>query len=353
MMNFNRREFCKTLGLGTAGLLLNLPFSLSTCQRKSRKDLAKDNELTIKVIGLGGLGTRCLDQMIQMGLKDIEFTVMNADKFSLVQSLCPSKIHLGESSTKGNGCGMNPELGYAYTLNSQETITTILRGSNIVFIVAGMGGGTGTGGAPVVARIARDLGAVPIGVVTMPFSFEGKWRLRNAQEGLQKLKEASDLIIMVPNDFVINFFPPQVLLIDVLNKSIDIISSSVKNLLDFFLASASGCLYFSDVKNLFSRLGLAYAGIGSDPEKSILRAVQTATDYPLLKDVPLSRARKVICILRVSSQERLANVQYASEIVVKKFPRDTDFIFHVSVDKSDRTEAVLFISGFAWEQSVS
>lgn len=352
-MNLARRKFCRIFSLGAAGLLLKTPFSFlaSSRPRNSEGQRPKGNKLKIKVIGLGDVGTKSVDQMMSMGLTDINFTVLNTDQGSLAQSLCPSKVLLGGSLAKGNGCGMNPEMGYACAQRSRETIARIIRGNDAVILVAGLGGGTGTGGAPVVSGIAKGLGAVSTGVVTMPFHFEGRWRSRNAQEGLKKLEEASDLIIPIPNESIFNFFSTQALLTDVLAKSLEVMSLAASKLTDLLLDSGSDGRDFRDKINLFSQLGLAYLGIGGNGERDILRAAQSAIHYPLLKDVPFDRARKVIYTLRVCGQQRLIDVRAASRIIEKSFSRDTDFISDVVIDKRDRAEAVLFVSGFARERT--
>jgi len=346
-MNLARRKFCRIFSLGAAGLLLKTPFPFSSRPRVPGDQRFKDNKLKIRVIGLGAVGTKSIDHMIGMGLRDVDFTVINADQGSLNESLCPSKVLLGGSLAKGNGCGMNPEMGYACAQRSRETIARILRGSDVVILVAGLGGGTGTGGAPVVAGIAKDVDAVSIGVVTMPFYYEGRWRLRNAQEGLKKLEEASDLVIPIPNESIFNFFSTQAFLTDVFAKSIEVVSLAASKVADLYFDTGSDCLDFLNKEHLFSGLGPTYLGIGGDGESSILRAAQKAIRFPLLSNVPFDRARKVIYTLRVCGQHRLIDVRAASRIIEESFSGRTDFISNVIIDKKDRTEVVLFVSGFA------
>lgn len=301
----------------------------------------------IKVIGLGRAGCNFVDHMIKKELNGVEFIMANADVPYLEQRMCPSKIILGKNLGAPLGCGGDPKFGYVFTMESRGTIRRYLKGSDVVLIAAGMGGGTGTGGSPVVAQISKDLGAWTIATVTMPFSFEGKRRSRNAQKGLNELKEASDITVLIPNNAIRHMVPRSARLVDIFNKSDEVLSCVVKTFSNILLTPRMLSPAFTDIKRTFSQPGLSRIGVGTAAENGLMGAVQEAIHSPLLEGISLKKARAIICNMMLSGDETMGEIQDAFDLLERQLHEDAELIWDTVIEQREKAQVVFIASGFA------
>lgn len=285
----------------------------------------------IVVIGVGGAGNNAVNRMIDEDISSVEFYVVNTDKQALATSKAPNRLVLGEEITQGLGAGGEPSVGKAAAEASSEDIRNIVHGANMVFIAAGMGGGTGTGAAPVVARIAKEEGALTVAIVTRPFSFEGKKRITNSIEGLNELKEAVDSIIIVSNDklLMVNGTAP---ISEAFAESDRVLSQSVKTVTDLILLPAVINLDFADVKNTLKDSGIALIGfgMGTGSNKS-LDAAQNAINSPLL-EASINGARRAICAVTCGTQVSLYEAQETVDRIIEAAGSTIDVKFGVSIN---------------------
>ena len=246
----------------------------------------------LKVFGVGGAGGNAVNAMIAAGVKGVEFIAANTDLQALDISTAPTKLQLGAKLTKGLGTGANPELGRKSALEDAERIAELLVGTDMLFITAGMGGGTGTGVAPVVAGIARDCDALTVGVVTKPFLFEGKTRLAQAEDGLRELKETCDTVITIPNQRLMNVVARNTTLSDAFNIANDVLRQAVEGISNLVTQGGLINLDFADVKTIMSEMGMALMGTGQAAgENRALEAAQQAISSPLLEEAAIDGAR--------------------------------------------------------------
>src|SRR5499426_1325911 len=249
----------------------------------------------IKVIGVGGGGGNGVNTMISAKLTGVDFIAANTDAQSLEANRAPVKLQLGGAITKGLGAGANPEIGRRAALEDQEKIKEYLSGSDMVFITAGMGGGTGTGAAPVIARIARESNALTVAVVTKPFLFEGKKRMRQADDGIRELKEDVDALIAIPNQRLLSVASKTTTLIDAFQKADEVLLHAVRGISDLIVTPGLINLDFADVRAVMAEMGLAMMGASSaNGENRAVEAAQKAISSPLLEDVSISGARGVL-----------------------------------------------------------
>jgi len=242
-----------------------------------------ENQATIKVIGIGGAGSNAVNRMIQEGVMGVHFIALNTDAQALSQSLAPTKIQLGDAVTRGLGAGGNPEVGRAAAMESQEVIEGLLEGVDMVFVTGGMGGGTGTGAAPVVAEIAKRKGILTVGVVTKPFLPEGPRRKRQAEEGAARLKEHVDTLITVPNDRLLSFVERKTTMQDAFAAADDVLRQGVQGISDIILLPGIINVDFADVRSVMSDAGVALMGLGRGVgEQRAKIAAQQAANSPLL-----------------------------------------------------------------------
>ena len=344
-MVISRREFVKLISFATAGLFFEIPLPVSARFRSHKEKTLEDERPRIRVIGMGGAGCRAVDHMVKMGLNDVEFIVADTDGFALQLSQCPSKILLGKSLNTGLCCGAGLETGYACTLESRETIRQYLKDSDVVLIVAGMGGGTGTGGAPVIARISGELGAWTIGAVTMPLSFEAKRRSKNAQKGLNKLKEAADITVLIPNNAIQHLVPPCATLVDAFNKLDEVLSCVVKTFSNILLTPRMLSPAFTDIKRTFSQLGLSSIGVGTTAENGLRGAVQKAIHSPLLEGISLKKARAIILL---TGDETMGEIQEAFDLLERQLHEDAELIWDTVIEQREKAQVTLIASGFAY-----
>lgn len=285
----------------------------------------------IVVIGVGGAGNNAVNRMIDENISSVEFYVANTDRQALATSKAPNRIVLGESVTNGLGAGGDPSVGKAAAEASAEEIRGIVRGANLVFIAAGMGGGTGTGAAPVIASIAREEGALTVAIVTRPFTFEGKKRIANSVEGLNELKDAVDSIIIVSNDklLMVSGTAP---IGEAFSESDRVLAQSVKTVTDLILSPAYINLDFADVKNTLKDSGIALIGFGMGQGANRAQdAAQAAISSPLL-EASINGARRAICAVTCGSQVSLYEAQETVDRIIEAAGSNVDIKFGVSIN---------------------
>ncbi len=294
-----------------------------------------ENSAKIKVIGVGGAGGNAINNMIASNLQGVKFIAANTDAQALEISKAPIRIQLGEGMTEGLGAGANPQVGRDAALENEEEIRHALADSHMVFITAGFGGGTGTGAAPVIAEICKDLGALTVAVVTKPFSFEGKKRSRMAEEGIDTLKKVVDTAITIPNDRLRGLASKKATLMEMFVKADEILLHSVKGITDLIMMPGVVNLDFADVRTTMSKAGLALMGIGiSSGEHRAVEAAGKAISHPLLEDVPIRGARGVLMNITATSDMEFEEVAEASEYIHSEVGEDAEIFWGTSVDEN-------------------
>ena len=294
-----------------------------------------DNEKSakIKVIGVGGAGGNAINNMIASNLQGVKFIAANTDAQALEISQAPIRIQLGEGITEGLGAGANPQVGRDAALENEEDLREALADSHMVFITAGFGGGTGTGAAPVIAEICKDLGALTVAVVTRPFSFEGKKRSKQAENGIEALKQVVDTAITIPNDRLRGLASKKATLVEMFLKADEILLHSVKGITDLIMMPGVVNLDFADVRTTMSKAGMALMGIGiSSGENRAVEAAEKAISHPLLEDVPITGARGVLMNITASSDMEFEEVAEASEYIHNEVGEDAEIFWGTSVD---------------------
>ena len=298
-----------------------------------------DNDLTqfakIKVIGVGGGGNNAVNRMISLGLEGVEFIAINTDAQALLTALAPKRMQIGEKLTRGLGAGARPEIGQKAAIESRDEIIAALRDSDMVFITAGMGGGTGTGAAPVVAECAREIGALTVGVVTRPFSFEGPKRKKNADMGIENLKKRVDTIITIPNDRLLQVVDKKTPMTKAFSIADDILRQGVKGISDLIAVPGIVNLDFADVKSIMQNAGSALMGIGeASGENAVVDAVKAAIDSPLL-ETSIQGARGVLLNIMGSPDNlSMMEVNEASTTVAESAHPDAEIMWGISTGES-------------------
>ncbi|HOJ52874.1 MAG TPA: cell division protein FtsZ [Syntrophales bacterium] len=303
----------------------------------------------IKVIGIGGGGGNAVNTMISYQLKGVDFITANTDVQALSTISAPVKIHLGAQVTKGRGAGANPELGRQAAIESRDMIFECLEGADMVFITAGMGGGTGTGGAPVVAEICKELGALTVAVVTKPFGFEGKVRAQQAEEGIAELRKIVDTLIVVPNQRLLSLGGRNLTLREAFKKADDILYHAVRGISDLVIVPGVINLDFADVRNIMSNMGLALMGTGTaSGENRAVEAVQRAISSPLLEDNSIQGARGVLLNITGGPDMSLYEVNEAASMVQSEVHEDANIIFGTVIDENmgDEIRITVIATGF-------
>jgi len=311
-----------------------------------------DKSAKIKVIGVGGAGGNAINNMIDSNLQGVKFIAANTDAQSLEISKAPIKIQVGEKLTEGLGAGANPQLGRDAALENTDAIRSALEGSHMVFITAGFGGGTGTGAAPVIAEICKDVGALTVAVVTKPFSFEGKKRLRMADEGLEHLKEFADTVITIPNDRLRGLATKNATMIEMFKKADEILLHSVKGITDLIMMPGLVNLDFADVRTTMSKAGMAIMGIGiSSGENRAVEAAEHAISHPLLEDISIAGAKGVLMNITSTSNLTMEEMTEASERIYKEVGDDAEIIWGAVVDDSlgDEIRVTVIATGIGVE----
>ena len=298
-------------------------------------DITLGNNAKLKVIGVGGGGGNAVQNMITSGLQGVQFICANTDMQALCRNNAPVKIQLGEKLTKGLGAGANPAVGREAALESVNAIREAIGDADMVFVTAGMGGGTGTGAAPVVAQTAKEMGALTVGVVTKPFSFEGARRRRFAEEGLEEFKQHVDCLITIPNDRLLAFAPKKTPFSAMLQKANDVLFYAVKGISDVILADGMINLDFADVRTTMSESGMALMGTGvAAGENRAREAAQRAINSPLLEDVSLESAKAVLYNITASMDISTDEIAEIGDIIADATPEDTNIIFGVVYDEN-------------------
>ena len=312
-----------------------------------------DQFAKIKVIGVGGGGNNAVNRMISLGLEGVEFIAINTDAQALLTAMAPKRMQIGEKLTRGLGAGARPEIGEKAAMESREDIINALRGSDMVFITAGMGGGTGTGAAPVVAECAREIGALTVGVVTRPFTFEGPKRKKNADIGIDNLKRNVDTIITIPNDRLLQVVDKKTPMTQAFTIADDILRQGVKGISDLIAVPGLVNLDFADVKSIMSDAGSALMGIGeASGENATVNAVKAAIDSPLL-ETSLQGARGVLLnIMGAQDNLPMMEINEASTTIQEAAHPDAEIIWGVSVDESlgDKVSVTVIATRFDEEE---
>ncbi|CCH48841.1 cell division protein FtsZ [Pseudodesulfovibrio piezophilus] len=296
-------------------------------------EIEHDTNAKIKVVGCGGGGGNAVNNMIQSALKGVKFIVANTDHQDINKSLAEHKIQIGEKLTKGLGAGANPEIGRSAAMESVDLIREALEGSDMVFITAGMGGGTGTGSAPVVAEVAREMGALTVGVVTKPFYFEGKRRLQQAEEGARALADVVDSIITIPNDRLLQLAAKKASFSDMLKKADEVLYYAVKGIADLITVHGLINLDFADVKAAMASSGMALMGTGiASGESRAKEAAMKAITSPLLEDVSIEGAKGVLINITCGPDMLIDEVSEAADIIYKEAHDDAEIFFGTVFD---------------------
>ncbi|MDR2728835.1 MAG: cell division protein FtsZ, partial [Chitinispirillales bacterium] len=279
----------------------------------------------MKVIGVGGAGGNAVKRMVDAGLKGVEFIAINTDAMALDNNNAATRIQAGEKLTKGLGAGANPDVGRAAMEESRDRIREVLDGADMVFITAGMGGGTGTGGAPVVAEIARELGILTVAIVTRPFLFEGRVRDRNAKKGIDDLRRNVDTIIVIPNQKVLSISDRNTPLIDAFKTADDVLYQGTKGISDLISVNGIVNLDFADVKTVMKDMGDALMGTGiAEGDDRAVLAAESAIHSPLLDDISIAGARGLLINITGGDDLGMYDVADATEVVYKAVGKDSE-----------------------------
>lgn len=308
----------------------------------------------IKVVGVGGGGGNAVNRMIMSGLSGVEFLALNTDAQALVSSNAKIKLQIGDKLTKGLGAGANPEIGKNAALEDKDKVREALEGADMVFITAGMGGGTGTGAAPVVAEIAKDLGALTVGVVTKPFSFEGRKRMIQAENGIKVLKANVDTLITIPNDRLLQVVDQHTSINDAFKIADDVLRQGVQGISDLILEPGLINLDFADVKAIMTEAGSALMGIGTGSgENRAVMAAEQAISSPLL-EATVQGAKGVLINITGGEDLTLYEVNKAAEIISNSADPDANIIFGAVVkeDVKDMVKVTVIATGFSADEII-
>ena len=310
-----------------------------------------DGTATIKVIGVGGAGNNAVNRMIEAGIRNVDFIAVNTDRQTLNESKAGSKIQIGEKLTRGLGAGANPDTGAQAAEESKAEIAEVLKGADMVFVTAGMGGGTGTGAAPVVAATAKELGILTIGVVTKPFTFEGKKRLAQAERGVASLKGKVDTLVVIPNDKLLQVIDRKTSMIEAFRMADDVLRQGVQGISDLISVPGIINLDFADIKTIMLNQGMAHMGIGSaSGENRAEDATKQAIQSPLL-ETSIEGARGIIINITGGSDMGLHEINTAAELVQRSADPEANIIFGAVVDDSlgDELQITVIATGFEKE----
>jgi cell division protein FtsZ len=308
-----------------------------------------DQNAKIKVIGIGGGGGNAVNTMITQKMHGVDFIVANTDAQALRTSLAPTKIQLGGQLTKGLGAGANPTVGRDAALEEKERLAETLQGADMIFIAAGMGGGTGTGAAPIIAETARQVGALTVGVVTKPFSREGKQRLAKAEEGIKELKQHVDSLIVIPNDRLLGLAGKSMSILDAFKPSDDVLRQAVQGISDLITTHGMINVDFADVRAIMSERGMAMMGIGiATGENRAVEAATRAISSPLLEDIDISGAKGVLVNISGSASMTMEEFDAASRVIHEKVHDDANIIIGLLIDETlgDSIKITAIATGF-------
>ena len=313
------------------------------------QDNLKINSAVIRVLGVGGGGCNAVNSMIESDIKSAEFIAVNTDNQALLLSRADKCLQIGEALTKGLGAGSDPNIGEAAAEESKDEIAAMLEGTDLLFIAAGMGGGTGTGAASVIARIARDMNILTVAVVTKPFSFEGKVRNENANKGIINLKKYVDTLVIIPNDKLLQFLPAQVGMLDAFKVADDMLKQGIVGIVDLIATPSLINLDFADVRTVIRNQGLAHMGIGrAKGENRVIESVRQAVSSPLL-ETTIEGARSVILNVTGGKDLMLNEVNEAAVLVQGIIDPSANIIFGATIDDTmaDEVKITVIATGFS------
>jgi cell division protein FtsZ len=315
-------------------------------------DTNLDQLATIKVIGVGGGGNNAVNRMIEHGVQGVDFIAVNTDAQALNLSKAEIKMQIGGKLTRGLGAGANPEVGKKAAEESKEQIEEALRGADMVFVTAGMGGGTGTGAAPVIAQIARDLGALTVGVVTRPFSFEGKKRSSQAAGGIASMKEAVDTLIVIPNDRLLEIVDKSTPMLEAFREADNVLRQGVQGISDLIAVPGLINLDFADVKTIMANKGSALMGIGvAAGENRAAEAAKKAISSPLL-ETSIDGAQGVLMNITGGTNLSLYEVQEAADIVASASDQEVNMIFGSVINENLKDEIIVTVIATGFNEEV-
>jgi cell division protein FtsZ len=298
-------------------------------------DESIDQSAKIKVIGVGGSGGNAVNTMMSSGILGVDFIVANTDAQALRISKAPVKIQIGTQLTKGLGAGANPNVGRDAAVEDKEKLTEALKGADMIFVAAGMGGGTGTGAAPIIAEVAREQGALTVGVVTKPFTREGRQRLAKGEDGIKELKKHVDSLIVIPNDRLLGLAGKSMSILDAFKPSDDVLRQAVQGISDLITQSGLINVDFADVRAIMSERGMAMMGIGlGTGENRAIDAALRAISSPLLEDIDISGAKGVLVNISGSASMTMDEFDAASKIIHEKVHEDANIIIGLVIDET-------------------
>ena len=312
------------------------------------KMVEESNFAAIKVIGVGGAGTNAVNRMVDNGLRGVDFIAVNTDKQALALSKAPLQIQIGDKLTKGLGAGANPEVGQKAAEESREEIANTIKGSDLVFVTCGMGGGTGTGAAPVIAEIAREMGILTIGVVSKPFLFEGRQRMKNAESGIERLKANVDTLVVVPNDRLLSVVTKGTTMTDAFRIADDTLRQGIQGISDLIAVPSMINLDFADVRTIMQSRGLAHMGIGiGKGESRMVDAAKQAISSPML-ETSIDGARAVLINITGGPDMSIIDVNEAAQLITAAADPEANIIFGAGIDDNltDEVKITVIATGF-------
>ena len=306
---------------------------------------------SIKVVGCGGGGTNAVNRMVEAGLKGVEFIAVNTDRQALALSKATNKIQIGEKLTKGLGAGAVPDIGRRAAEESREEIAQSLKGADLVFVTAGMGGGSGTGAAPVVAEVARELNCLTIAVVTKPFAFEGKQRMKNAEIGINELKQCVDTLVVIPNDRLLQVVSKGTTMIEAFRIADDVLRQGIQGISDLIALPALINLDYADVKTVMESGGMAHMGIGvGKGETRMMDAAKNAIQSPLL-ETKIDGARAVLINITGGEDMSIMDINEAANLVMESADSDANIIFGAGIDPALKDEVRITVIATGFEKT--
>ncbi|HOW81652.1 MAG TPA: cell division protein FtsZ [Spirochaetota bacterium] len=314
-----------------------------------RLEEEKQLSTVIKVIGVGGAGTNAVNRMIATGMEGVEFIVANTDAQQLAASNAPVKIQIGGKLTRGLGAGADPEIGREAAQEDRDKIHKALKGADMIFITAGMGGGTGTGAAPIVAEVAKEHNALVVGVVTKPFRVEGKRRMQKAEEGITNLKSKVDTLITIPNDLLLKIIDRKTPIDEAFRLADDILRQGVQGIADLIMVTGLVNVDFADVRAVMKETGDAMMGVGiGTGENKALEATQMAVNSPLLEETSIEGAKAVLINIAGGNDLSLHEVNEVTDIITRQVDPDANIIFGTTIDAAldDRVRVTVIATGF-------
>lgn len=320
-----------------------------------RLEEEKSFNTIIKVFGVGGAGTNAVNRMISTNMEGVEFIVTNTDAQQLRDSLAPTKVQIGNKLTKGLGAGADPEVGREAANEDRDKIHKALKSADMVFITAGMGGGTGTGAAPIVAELAKEQGALVVGVVTKPFRVEGKRRMDIALEGIKKLKEKVDTLITIPNDLLLKIIDRKTPIDDAFKLADDILRQGVQGISDIIMVTGLVNVDFADVRTVMKETGDALMGVGiGSGENKAIEATQMAVNSPLLEETGIEGSKAVLINIAGGNDLSLHEVNEVNDIITRQVDSEANIIFGTTIDAAldDRVRVTVIATGFDRKKNI-